>query len=47
MKVIAMPKKEKEIRASVDKGATAEEIRKAIIARAENCVDSKCGCSKC
>jgi|TARA_B100000315_G_scaffold229550_1_gene239221 hypothetical protein len=45
MKVIARPKKEKEILASVKKSAKAEEIRKSIVAKAECCVDHLCGCN--
>lgn len=45
MKVIAKPKKEKEILKPVREEASAEEIRESLVTRAENCVDSKCGCS--
>ncbi len=46
MKIIAKPKKEKKILASVKKDAKAEEIYKSMVAKAECCVDHLCGC-KC
>ena len=44
MKIIAKPKPEKKILASTKKTAKAEDIRKAILVRSENCVESRCGC---
>lgn len=45
MKIVAKPKKEEKVLASVKKNAKAKEIHKSIIARAECCVDHLCGCS--
>ena len=47
MKVIAKPKKEKEILASVERDAKTEEIKKGLTKRGGNCVNHLCGCGKC
>ena len=44
MKIIAKPKKEKEILENVKKNADAAKIRKSIIAKADYCVNHLCGC---
>ena len=45
MKVIAKPKKERTILASVKEDAKAEDIRKGIVEKAESCVVHLCGCN--
>lgn len=47
MKVVIRPKPEREILVSTSPQATAESIRTALLVRSENCVESKCGCTKC
>ncbi len=44
MKIIAKPKHETQILASVNKNAKADNIHKGIIERAEYCVNHLCGC---
>jgi hypothetical protein len=46
MKIVEIPKMEKEILYSVEKGANAKKIYEGVVSRAENCVDHLCGCSK-
>lgn len=46
MEVIVEPIREEEVLRPVDREATAEEIKEAMVAKAQNCVDSLCGCSK-
>lgn len=45
MKVIAKPKTEQQILASVNENATPEEIYEGIVAKAECCVNHLCGCN--
>jgi hypothetical protein len=47
MRILIEAKTEKQVLASVQEEATAEEIRQALIERSENCVDSRCGCATC
>ncbi len=47
MKIIAKPKREEEILASVDKKADSKIILKGMITKAECCVQHLCGCSSC
>jgi len=44
MEVLVDARTEEEVLASVQEGATAEEIRQALADASENCVDSRCGC---
>ncbi len=46
MKLIAKPKDEKKILASVSKKASKKKILKEIEAKSECCVNHLCGCSK-
>ena len=45
MKVIAKPLTEEQVLAPVSEDATAEEIYKGFVAKAECCVNHLCGCS--
>jgi hypothetical protein len=47
MKIVAKPKPEDKVVASVRKGAKAQSIYKSMLTRAESCVDHLCGCSSC
>lgn len=44
MKIVAEPKKEKQVLASVRQEAKPEDIQKGIEERAEGCVVHLCGC---
>jgi hypothetical protein len=44
MRVIKKPTKEADIRASVDRKADSETIKKEMITKAQCCVDHLCGC---
>ena len=44
MRVIVKPKKESEIRATVDRKTSSERIVKEMITKAQCCVDHLCGC---
>ena len=44
MKIVAKPRKEKEIRGAVSKKATQKKIVSDIVAKSECCVDHLCGC---
>lgn len=44
MKIVAKPKTESKILASVNKDAKADDIYKGIVAKAECCVNHLCGC---
>ena len=44
MQIVAKPKMETEILAAVKDDAKPEEIRKAMVERAECCVNHLCGC---
>jgi hypothetical protein len=44
MRVIKRPKKETEIRSSVDPKTSRDKIVKEMVAKAQCCVDHLCGC---
>jgi hypothetical protein len=47
VEVLIEAREEEELLTSVQDDATAEQIYEAMVVRAENCVDPKCGCKKC
>lgn len=44
MRIIEAPKREEDILAAVEDGATEEEVKEGLVARGECCVDHLCGC---
>lgn len=45
MEIVRQPHDEELILISVEEEATADEVYDSLIAKAECCVDSKCGCA--
>lgn len=47
MEVLIEAKKEQEVLDVAEEEATVAQIQEAMIAGAQNCVDSRCGCGTC